>query len=726
MRNGNVWIVTAWLALAFGATAGGCGSLATSESARTEAKVGPGGGTVTLGELTLVVPEGALGKEVDLVVRKVSDHPTGNIGPVFSIEPEGGTAGDFVAFLTEVTLSITVPGSALKAGQDYGDLKLAHAQAGAWVPLAGSVADAQKGQVSGQTTHLSVWAVVVAPACDGPEDCADGQVCNAGFCASPVGCNVWDMISKDDLATVGQCYLDKVDPAFADLEKGKVYYPSASVAGFVANQALYDLRTLFTVSLEKEETEYRLVLPCSGLSVTFSGQALKQAPMAEKAVHIVPPECLDGQECACDHCVRAVVSVNGQEFPATEGELRLRCPPGSRCAPLDYCFESADIDLGDEDGKRQWLRLNSSEAEMLSEAEWISTMEALETPAPGCPFALGTELLFYDNTCFWANVKCGGEHQRSTCHMTGSDDGMCTSWETGGEGWVIGVCDLEGITCEKPAVWDIAYAVDAPSGDCEFCWGSDDKNLCVPLDVQCGGAVELPPQVASGSKENGPHPMAECTDWAVCPKDLQECYASFPEGEECVSGRMNVRFVTVPFGGDELCKDAVAGPDEPKECVFYYDSPNGNPTYCCNGYVANRTNWLVDGPYFECCKAYLAEHHPGEDFSAFIDKNGRYNSGMPLDPKYKEPSAWNLVCLQWFESNGESRSDPIFSASDIAVQIYKPEVVTTDSGVRVLCDPDAKPIFDKPVPGSDLGIVTEGKWLTPSGEDCNDIQEAAM
>jgi hypothetical protein len=724
--QGRTWVLGAvpGLLILFVALSG-CGWLATSESARTEAGIGPEGGTVTLGELTLVVPEGALAKEVDLVVRKVSEHPAGNVGPVFSIEPAEGAAGDSVTFAKEVTLTLAVPAGKLKMGQEYGDLKLAHAESGAWIPLASSVADPGKEQVTGKTSHLSLWTVVVAPKCDGPEDCAEGLKCEAGICVAPPVCKVWDLVSEEALDKAGQCYLDKVGPLFADLKMGEVYFPTVSAAGVIGCNALYTLRTLFTSTLDEDESEYRLDLPCSGLSVTLEGEALKQAPMVGKGLHIVPPECLDGQECACDHCVRAVVSAGGGKYPAIGGKARLRCPPSTTdCPPMGYCFEMVDLDLGFVDGKRWWLRLNTGEPEYLPKEEWIAAMEALETPAASCAFALGTELTFYNNTCFGASVKCGGKSQNSACHMASGDDSMC-AWETGDEGMVVGLCDLGGITCEKPEVWDIHYAVDAPATDCEFCWGSDDKNLCVPLDVQCGGVVELPPEVASGSKEGGPHPMTECTEWAVCPEDLQECYESYPEGQECISGRMNVRFVAVPFGGGELCKDAVAGPDEPTECIYYHDSVSGNPIYCCNGYVANRTTWILEEPEFECCKAALAMHYPGTDISPFTDANGHFNAGLTLQPELGEPLVTNVVCMEWFTATGTSWSGFIGSEPDMTVQLYTPEILTENSQTRVVCSPSADPIFDKPVPLAKLDIAPDGKWLSPSGEDCNDIQEAA-
>jgi len=57
--------------------------------------------------------------------------------------------------------------------------------------------------------------------------------------------------------------------------------------------------------------------------------------------------------------------------------------------------------------------------------------------------------------------------------------------------------------------------------------------------------------------------------------------------------------------------------------------------------------------------------YPGTDISALTDKNGRFNAGLTLDSKLKEPSAWNLVCMQWSTLNGTSWSGWIGPETDV-------------------------------------------------------------
>jgi hypothetical protein len=246
--------------------------------------------------------------------------------------------------------------------------------------------------------------------------------------------------------------------------------------------------------------------------------------------------------------------------------------------------------------------------------------------------------------------------------------------------------------------------------------------------MECGESVELPEQTASGSPEGGPHPQVECADWAVCPKELQPCYDSYPEGNECISGRMNVRFAHIPFGGDGECEDAQPGPDEPKECVLYHDSI-ANPTWCCNGYVANKTTWIHDSKHiYNCCVAGLESLYPDIDVADHIDPDGTFNYGLELKGDHEESSAFHLVCMEWFTADGTSWPDFILSASPITAQTYNIDHAVGDGAaksLRVFCDPDQDPLWPEPQVLSTLGLGPGVSWVAPGGESCDDIQESS-
>lgn len=715
----RLWETVAILAVALAWS--GCGGLATGESAKKEVTIGPAGGPVRLDTLTLTIPEGALTEDVTIVVKKVSEHPAGNVGPVYLVEAAGLDGP--VVFLQPVVLSLAVPQDKLADGVEPADLRLAWVHEEGWEILGESKVVVEEMRVTGQTLHLSLWGVVVQEACENTDDCSDGKNCVSGVCVAPPTCDAGKHVPADVLEAARQCFLS-TDHYMADQVKGQAYYPAVSLAGFTG-KARYSVRTLLTATSGDGGDTYELQLPCKSLSVALTGTALNHGALPGGVQHVVPLPCSEGEQCDCDHCVTAVATIDGVPRQALGGRLRLRCPPASDdCPPFAYCFETLELDLGDVDGKRWWLRLKSDQEERLPEDEWTQAMQALAEPSVSCPFELSAELSFYDNICFGVSVRCNGEHQLSACTMLSGDDTTCKYWTVdGAEGAVIGQCDLANITCEKPEVWDMRYAFDAPAGECEFCFPSDDTSPCVPLDVQCGGWQQLEPQVASGSAEAGPHPMMECTDWAVCPPELGVCYADYPEGSECYSGRMNVRFTRVPFGGEEICSDAVPGEGEPTECLYYYDGVS-NPTWCCNGYVANKSTWIMDEiSVSECCAEALESWLPGVEIAQHIDESGRFNYGLPLSEDYDGASPYNLVCMEWFSSIGTSWSGYIHSDSGLTAAFYQPEIVELDGGSRVRCDPSADPLPGSPAALSTLDISPGTTWETPDGESCDDLQE---
>ena len=108
-------------------------------------------------------------------------------------------------------------------------------------------------------------------------------------------------------------------------------------------------------------------------------------------------------------------------------------------------------------------------------------------------------LTFWDVTCWGGGIFC---------------DGVQVTVEGREEGVSVGICDIGPESCEEPGVRTFDYTFEYLGGDCEYCSGSDDIDICVPLDDTCDKqVVEV---TASGSEEGGVHPMTCCPDDPDC------------------------------------------------------------------------------------------------------------------------------------------------------------------------------------------------------------------
>lgn len=138
----------------------------------TSMVLGVNGGTLQSadGSLALEVPAGALGGDTTLTVTLTSNVPSGAIGGVgYDIGPTG------LVFSKPVTLRVGyIP--ALLMGADESKLRLGTVQGGAWTVVSGSSVNVNQHQVMGQSTHLSVYGVMLLPA----PKCVDGGVAGDG------------------------------------------------------------------------------------------------------------------------------------------------------------------------------------------------------------------------------------------------------------------------------------------------------------------------------------------------------------------------------------------------------------------------------------------------------------------------------------------------------------------------------------------------------------------
>ena len=173
-----------WLLVAGATALSGCDDVVSSQSVLATAVLGPEGGTLSLGAVSVELPPGALAADVTVRIQLAANHPDGNIGPVYSIEAEGAK------LLAPATISYQVQTANLPAETELADVLLAFVQDGAWQPLTGSAMDAGAGIVSGQTMHFSEWGAIpplppipCSKAADCPEmDCMLAS-CDDGGCA---------------------------------------------------------------------------------------------------------------------------------------------------------------------------------------------------------------------------------------------------------------------------------------------------------------------------------------------------------------------------------------------------------------------------------------------------------------------------------------------------------------------------------------------------------------
>jgi hypothetical protein len=139
---------------------GGAGLLA-------EETIGAAGGQVTTsdGDLSIVVPAGALAKDTVITVEEVPAPASGAIGKTYEIGPTG------TQFLAPVTLSLRYAQADLQ-GNVAASLEVATIVSGAWAELADEHVDTSGEVVSASTMHLSPYAIVAAKPQKGGDDAA--------------------------------------------------------------------------------------------------------------------------------------------------------------------------------------------------------------------------------------------------------------------------------------------------------------------------------------------------------------------------------------------------------------------------------------------------------------------------------------------------------------------------------------------------------------------------
>lgn len=161
-------------------TACGAGGGGNSDSGMTNNNgsnsIGSNGGTVTSSDrkAKIVIPSGALSQDTGITVAAVSNQPSGNIGTAYEFGPDGTT------FNEPVTISITYDEASLPSGVSESDIKLSMVTNSQWQEITNSIVDTVANIVSGTTSHLSIYGVMVVSSSDTAPVAPTGVIATAG------------------------------------------------------------------------------------------------------------------------------------------------------------------------------------------------------------------------------------------------------------------------------------------------------------------------------------------------------------------------------------------------------------------------------------------------------------------------------------------------------------------------------------------------------------------
>jgi hypothetical protein len=114
--------------------------------------IGPAGGTVGLGALTITIPPDALDRTVTISITPTTPPVPGSIGQTYEIGPTGTT------FLKPVTIAIAYALAEL-TGRAASDFSVSTVVGGKWKAVSGPIVDTNTQTIGGTTTHLSPYAL---------------------------------------------------------------------------------------------------------------------------------------------------------------------------------------------------------------------------------------------------------------------------------------------------------------------------------------------------------------------------------------------------------------------------------------------------------------------------------------------------------------------------------------------------------------------------------------
>jgi hypothetical protein len=189
-RTACGWLSASTIALAASACTVVRSAASSSVETRpntAQATLGPAGGALSTPDavLTLIVPRAAVDHDIDFTVGPAAAPLPGAIGATFEIGPLG------TRFAVPARVSIRYTAAAL-GDATTADLVVATVVAGKWQALEGGAVDPDASTATGQTPHLSPFALASTRALGGSVSAAgqDGGDCAAddsssGTCANP-------------------------------------------------------------------------------------------------------------------------------------------------------------------------------------------------------------------------------------------------------------------------------------------------------------------------------------------------------------------------------------------------------------------------------------------------------------------------------------------------------------------------------------------------------------
>ncbi len=168
-----------------------------------------------------------------------------------------------------------------------------------------------------------------------------------------------------------------------------------------------------------------------------------------------------------------------------------------------------------------------------------------------------------------------------------------------------------------------------------------------------------------------------------------------------------------------MCAAADPADVEPSGCMFYGGSVIGL-AYCCNGYVANRTNVIVDSPSLECCSAALPPDTTTGGLDELLDSDGVYDKGLLLKDDLVDLDESQVVCAEFFGASGVPTNEHVMENGDAFIR-FAPALIVGEGSERVLrCDYHS---LGEPIVVSPLGIKADTDWPPGKGLHCDELQE---
>ena len=136
-------------------------------------------------------------KTVTVHVSETTGAPIGSYYPPMDIGPDNWKPAEAVHII------FSTKGLKLPQGASYEQLRVAFVSNGRWEPVF-TVYDAQKQEVRGETTHFSIWGLVLAQqSCQTDATCLSNETCTGNQCTPE--CTQKSDCQSNEICVVGSC-----------------------------------------------------------------------------------------------------------------------------------------------------------------------------------------------------------------------------------------------------------------------------------------------------------------------------------------------------------------------------------------------------------------------------------------------------------------------------------------------------------------------------------------